>query len=363
MATHEVLIIGGGISGLMTARELAHAGIEVTLLERRTIGRESSWAGGGILSPLSPWNMPDAITALSLWSQAAYPGLAEELIQNTGIDPEWEQSGLLFKNCGQSEQATSWCVRHQVVFERGISSESALYLPQIAHIRNPRLLKALRAELEQRSNVRLLEQHAVESAVIRHDRVQSIITGQGEFKVDKAILTAGAWSGVLGASFHLDIPIQPVKGQMIVFAAVHGLLHPILLNDGKYLIPRRDGHILAGSTLEYTGFDKESTEQAYGELSGFAYAELPALRDYPIEKHWAGLRPGSPQGIPYIGVHPGLSNLYVNCGHYRNGLVMAPASARLLADILLGRSSEIDAAPYRIIERSSEAPYNKAMPE
>ena len=352
MATCEVLIIGGGISGLLTARELARTGAEVTLLERQAIGRESSWAGGGILSPLSPWDMPDAITALCRWSQAAYPVLAKELIENTGIDPELEPGGLLVKNYGQIKQALSWCalnnVAHECITLGDADQSSALYLPDIAHIRNPRLLKALRAELERHNNVTLLEQHTVSSAVIKRDRVQSLITEQGEFTADKIILTVGAWTSTVGVSFQTELPVEPVKGQMIVFAAVPGLLRPILLSDGKYLIPRRDGHILVGSTLEHTGFNKETTEQAYQELSGFAHTQLPALRDYPVAKHWAGLRPGSPQGIPYIGAHPRLHNLYINCGHYRNGLVMAPASARLLADTVLGRPGIIDAAPYQI---------------
>jgi glycine oxidase len=121
-----------------------------------------------------------------------------------------------------------------------------------------------------------------------------------------------------------------------------------VLMDGRYVIPRNDGRILAGSTLEEAGYDKTTTAEARESLYDSALRIIPALAECPVEHHWAGLRPGSPDGIPFIGAVPGIGGLHVNAGHYRNGLVLAPASTRLLVDQLLGRTPIVDPEPYRL---------------
>jgi glycine oxidase len=144
----------------------------------------------------------------------------------------------------------------------------------------------------------------------------------------------------------IGLPVEPVKGQMILFKCEADFLPSMVLAKGRYAIPRRDGHILVGSTLEYAGFDKTPTVDALESLKLSAIDLLPALAGATPVKHWAGLRPGSPEGIPFIGPlerHPGL---WLNCGHYRNGLVLAPASCQLLTDLLVGRAPVLDAGGY-----------------
>ncbi|MBS1214274.1 MAG: thiO, partial [Proteobacteria bacterium] len=314
--TPDALIIGGGVIGLMTARELAKAGARVTLLERQSIGRESSWAGGGILSPLYPWRAPTPVTALSRWSQRAYPGLIEELKADTGIDPEWMPSGLLITECDDAEEASHWCLAHDVKLTKmdadalrrieprlGISAARPFCLPEIAQVRNPRLLKALRDDLIRR-RVRLLENHEVIGIEQQQGLVRAILTNKERFTAKNYVIACGAWSRQVGDGLATHLEVEPVKGQMLVFAAAPGLIRHIILHDGRYLIPRTDGKVLVGSTVEYTGFDKTTSEDARGSLVDFALSVLPELSSYPIEKHWAGLRPGSPEGIPVIGAHP-----------------------------------------------------------
>lgn len=357
----DVIIVGSGVLGLLTARELVLSGARVTLLERYGIGKESSWAGGGILSPLCPWRAAEPITALCRWSQKAYPHLAADLLESTGIDPEWTSSGLLFSDCEEVEEAERWCESHTVNCVRLTESEFAglepglrlapknpILFPDIAQIRNPRLLRALKADLERRG-VRLFENNEVLGIKLQQGRVAGVSTRQGMFCADYYVIAAGAWSGLLG-EIVAPPPIQvaPVKGQMLVFAASAGLLRHIVLSSGRYLIPRRDGRILVGSTVEHVGYDKTTTESVRMELSQFAQSALPALKACPMEKQWAGLRPGSPEGIPYIGPHPRAGNLFFNCGHFRNGFVMAPASARLLTDLIVNRPPIVSAGPYAI---------------
>ncbi len=355
----DAIIIGGGVSGLMSARELSDSGKQVVLLERQALGKESSWAGGGILSPLVPWRAAEPITALCRWSQSAYPLLAEELQASTGIDPEWLPSGLLFTDCDHIDLVKAWAETHATRYEslacndlEGIEpniravSENPLLLPDIAQVRNPRLLRALKIDLAQRG-VELLEHHPVDEIRIENGRAVGIVSRNQLFTAEDYVVTAGAWSGLVACNSGLpELPIMPVKGEMLIFDSPPGLLKHMVISGGRYLIPRKDGKILAGSTIENAQFNKSCTDKALEALSCFATSLLPPLKQYAIEKHWAGLRPGSPDGIPTIGPHPEVANLFFNCGHFRNGFVMAPAAARLLANHILRQTAIVPPEPY-----------------
>jgi glycine oxidase len=360
----DVAVVGGGAIGLMSALKLARAGLSVTLLERRQVGTESSWAGGGIVSPLYPWRYSAAVTALAHWSQDFYPGLGAQLLEQTGIDPEVFVTGLYWLDLDDEAQALSWAAEqqrplasvpmhsvHDAVPALGDGFARAIHMSGVANVRNPRLVKALRAALAQMPNVTLHEQTAVTGFVREGEQVVGVHTAQGEIRADRVVLTAGAWSGELLATLGLDLPVEPVKGQMILFKCAADFLPSMVLAKGRYAIPRKDGHILVGSTLEHCGFDKTPTEEALASLKASAIELLPALADAEVVGHWAGLRPGSPDGVPFIGPVPGFDGLWLNCGHYRNGLVLAPASCQLLTDLMLGNAPIIDPAPYAALGR------------
>jgi glycine oxidase len=178
--------------------------------------------------------------------------------------------------------------------------------------------------------------------------VQGVRTRAGDIDADRVVVCTGAWTAELLAKLGRKPDIRPVRGQMILFYAKPGQIRHLTLYRERYVIPRRDGRVLIGSTLEDAGFDKRTTAEAKEELYRIATAMFPLLKRTPIEDHWAGLRPGSPSGIPYIGPYPGAEGLYVNAGHFRNGLVTGPASARLLADLLLGRDAILPPSAYAL---------------
>jgi glycine oxidase len=355
----DYLIIGGGISGLLTARELANAGASVTIIDKSALSTESSWAGGGILSPLYPWRYDDAVSALFLWSQEKFSALSDQLLASTNIDPEIVTSGLLIAGQAKDHVAINWLERFDITYEEITSSQikklapslnhsydDLLWLPQIKQARNPRLLKALRADLALKG-VQFIEHEEITEIIIKNRRVSTIKSKHALHSASNYIVCSGAWSSQLWPDKE-QIQVEPVKGQMILFKAKLGLLNQMILDSGHYLIPRKDGRILVGSTVEHSGFDKSISREALNSLKQFAYSCLPELKNYPVEKQWAGLRPGSEKGIPYIGKHPQIDNLSANCGHFRNGFVIGPASARLLADILLDRPTIIAPEAYAI---------------
>lgn len=355
----DVAIVGGGVIGLLSAFMLASEGVSVVVFDRQQLGGEASWAGGGIVSPLYPWRYKSAVTALAHWSQDFYPMFGERLARECGVDPEVQTTGLYWLDLEDEAEALAWAAREgrqlesmaaiqvaERVKELGGSFERGLWLSGVANIRNPRLLKALRVTLEKMGNVTLVADTAVQGIAHSQGRVSGVQMLSGRWDARQVLISAGAWSGQLLAGLGLSLPVEPVKGQMILYKCAEDFLPAIVLAGGRYAIPRKDGHVLVGSTLEHVGFDKVPTDEALISLKASAEQLLPALAEAEVVGHWAGLRPGSPEGIPFIGEVPEFPGLWLNCGHYRNGLVLAPASCRLLADLMLGREPIVDPAPY-----------------
>lgn len=345
---------------MLTARELHKAGVDILVIERGPMGGESSWAGGGIISPLYPWRYSQSVNQLAEISKTIYPGLARQLQDESGVDCELITSGLLLTDREEQQQAESWAREWSVELETitdaqriheieprvSTAIDSGLWLPDIMQIRNPKLVKAMKGSFDA-IGIKYLEHTPVNELMVEAGEIKGVKTATDTLTADKVIIASGAWSsGFIKGERNIDV--EPVKGQMIMFRGEPGLIKRMVLSSGHYIIPRKDGRVLAGSTIERTGFDKTITDEATIELKRAAAGIIPALGDMEIERQWAGLRPGTEQGIPYICRHPEIEGLYINAGHYRNGVVLGAASARLMAELVLGQKPSLDPAAYAL---------------
>ncbi len=338
----KVIVVGGGIVGCLTALALRDRGCQVTLVERNVVAAqtsgESSWAGAGILFPLLPWMYKDAVNQLAMAGARLYPSLCERLLVETGIDPEYTQSGMQILPTFDETAAINWCDNYQIAIEK---NANGLFLPAIGQVRPPHLLQALRQLLIQQ-NVSLLENTQLEP-LANCEKINNWKTSTGlVLEADAFVVTSGAWSFDLLKDTSANLNIKPMRGQILLYENVAEKLEHIIYNNGFYLVPRRDGLLLAGSTLEDVGFDKNTTEEVKQELQTKAESIFPSLKHAAIRKHWSGLRPGTPDNLPTIAAHPSIKNLYLNTGHFRYGLTMAPASAQRVAVLVMGEKSQIN---------------------
>ena len=343
----DALIIGGGIIGMLTARNLHNEGLSVALIDKGNLGGEASWAAGGILSPLNPWQQNTATQSLIDEGKQNFAALADELTLETGIDPEFINSGMLVLNANEKQRALKWSDNNnealQVLtkqslaeIEKHISSDydTALYLPDIGQIRPPRLISALRHSLAQ-SRTDIFQNTRAHKILIEGDKVTGVATENDFFYSEKVIICSGAWTKNLlkeDVSFNADI--EPVRGQMLLYKLPQQIISHIIIKDKSYLVPRKDGHILCGSTVEHVGFKNNITQDARLELQSIAHGLLPILADYEPIKQWSALRPGTQRDKPYICKHPKITGLYLNSGHYRYGILMSIASARIMTKLV-----------------------------
>ncbi len=354
----DCIVVGGGAIGLLTARQLFLEGVDVLLLEKGPLGGESSWAGGGIISPLYPWFYDDAVNILAERSKKNYPQLTKTLFEETRVDCELLNSGLFTVTEDESQQIIDWATKwsvdasfvdnadaiHAIEKAAGEAVDKGIWMPGIKQIRNPKFIQALKASFEYLS-IPYHEYCAVEEIIIKNNKVTGVQTKQQDFFADKVIVASGAWSAQFNVT-QSSVNVIPVKGQMIMYKGEPDLVKRMILSAGHYIIPRKDGRILAGSTLEKIGFDKTISSSAFDELHQAAMKLVPLLEDLQVERQWAGLRPGTEKGIPYICQHNDTEGLYIHAGHFRNGIVLGAASAELMTDIILDREPWCDARPY-----------------
>ena len=338
MAKH-IIVVGGGIVGCLTALALRDRACQVTLVERNVVAAqtsgESSWAGAGILFPLLPWLYKDAVNQLAMAGASLYPALCQRLLAETGIDPEYTQSGMQILPPFDETAAINWCDNYQIAIEK---NANGLLFPAIGQVRPPHLLQALRQLLIQQ-NVSLLENTQLEP-LVNYEKINSwraISSSHSTglvLEADAFVVTSGAWSFDLLKETAAGLNIKPMRGQILLYENVTEKLEHIIYSNGFYLVPRRDGLLLAGSTLEDVGFDTRTTDDVKQELKTKAESILPSLKHAAIRKHWSGLRPGTPDNLPTIAAHPSIKNLYLNTGHFRYGLTMAPASAERMTTLI-----------------------------
>ena len=358
----DCIIVGGGAIGLLTARQLFLEGVDVLLLEKGPLGGESSWAGGGIISPLYPWRYKNSVNVLAERSKKIYPELTKTLLNETGSDCELINSGLFTVSDKDKEiinWAKTWSVDarfindfetiHEIENSVGDAVDKGIWMPDILQIRNPKFVKALKASFEHHA-IPYYENCEVEEIITANNKVSGVRTKQQTVLADKVIIASGAWSAQFNVT-KSSVDVVPVKGQMIMYKGEPDQVKRIVLSEGHYIIPRKDGRILAGSTLEKIGFDKTISSSALDELHQAAIELVPLLDKLTVERQWAGLRPGTEQGIPYICQHDDIDGLYIHAGHFRNGIVLGAASAELMVDIILDRQPWCNASPYSMHAR------------
>lgn len=362
----DCLILGAGVVGLSLARELAGAGATVGVVDRHRPG-SASWAGAGILPPPALHGKHDPVRRLATLSYAMHEIWSRELLEETGIDNGYHKCGGFYVARHKADAitleaaATDWekegvnvlrYSRNQLAeVEPKLSdvahTQCALFLANEAQLRNPWHLKALRLSCEQRDVRIVADTGASEIEKLPTDIGFAVATRVGELHCRNLCVTAGAWSAQVLRKFGLDIPITPIRGQMVLWRPAHPVLQHIVNEGPRYLVPRQDGRVLAGSTMEDVDFDYQTTEQGIRSLVQFSTRLVPTLKESDIERTWAGLRPTTGDGLPYLGPVPGFEGLFVAAGHGRNGIYLSTGTAAVMAGVILGEEPPFSLFDFR----------------
>ncbi|HEY3227521.1 MAG TPA: glycine oxidase ThiO [Planctomycetota bacterium] len=357
----DAVILGGGIIGAAIAFELAKEGRRVVLLERGAVGRQASWAAAGLLTPIHVAAYPAPLASLCSDSERMYERWVRDL---AAPEVEYRAGGALipfFDDRDERDASALEAWRRERgrpverldaaaarVVEPMLSPElhGALLLPDVAQVRNHRLTRAL-AEAARRLGAEVRTESEAVGFLRVPGRVNGVKTARGDLFANETIVAAGAWSGDLLAEVDLNLPVRPVRGQMVLLQGSAGALRRAIISHDSYLIPRADGRILVGSTVEEAGFDASTTADGVAFLLAQAKRLAPGVGKFAVETTWAGLRPATPDRLPYLGRPPGAEGLIIATGHYRNGILLAPITARIVADLVAGRPPSLDLAPFR----------------
>jgi glycine oxidase len=365
MKTADILIIGGGIIGCSIAYELSREQVRVLLLERDRIGGEASGEAAGMLAPQAEALPRGPFLDLCLRSREMFAPLSRELKAETGIDIEYLASGILYLFLTEEDEVSGkrmfeeqrshglrveWWDPHQIrQAEPQVTPEvrAALYLPDDHQVQNARMVRALYLSAARRG-VEFLQGSPVTGILRDGDRVVGVRSLTETYHAAKVVVAAGAWSGTVGQLFGIDIPVRPVRGQLLSLETRGALFRHILYTSRGYLVPRLSGEVVVGSTVEFVGFEKWVTAAGVEGLLTAAREVVPVLAARPLVHAWAGFRPWSPDALPYLDAVQGAPGLFIASGHFRNGILLAPITGRLMAALLLDRKPSPSLHPFRL---------------
>ena len=350
----DVVIIGGGVVGLSIARALRLRGLrDVTVIEKSDFGREASWAAGGILAPQVEADAPDDFFRLACASRDLYLEFANELKAESGLDVELDTTGTLCVAFTEEEEHEfrrryDWQRREGFEvewlgagdarkLEPCLSEEArcALRFPNDFQVENRRLVEALILS-NKKSAVRLIDHCAVNNLRIAGGKVHGVETSQGFINASSVVIAAGAWTSMIDPS--RSIQVEPVRGQMLCFQAEPQIARHVIYSSRGYLIPRRNGRVLAGSTAEHVGFDKRVTDEGIHAIKSMACEIAPLMATLPLIDSWAGFRPRSHDDLPVLGMSSETDGVFYATGHYRNGILLAPITGQLIAETIISQN-------------------------
>lgn len=357
----RVVVVGGGIIGCATAYELAKAGCAVTVIERGTVGSEASGAAAGMLAPLG--ESASRFEELALASWKLYPHVVGELRAATGTDVEYTTTGSLYALVASEDirAAEAWCNRAVAkkagvtllegaeVFERepalSRKTRAALFAPVDHWVNNQRLTIAY-AQAAAGRGVTFRLGARVTEVIVEGGRTAGVVAEGERVAADAVLIAAGAWSGELTTSLGARLPVEPARGQMLALFHVPPLLKHCIHGADVYLVPRPSGELLIGATVERVGFVQAVTPEGIGSLIRSALEIVPDLADRPIIRTWSGFRPWAPDNLPILGPWPGVPGLTVATAHFRNGILLAPITARLMKELIVDGTTSLDLAPF-----------------
>lgn len=347
--TSDCLVVGGGIIGLSLAYELANRGLKVTLVEQGNLGGQASAAAAGILGPLQEFDQPGALFELGLASLALYPQWIEELRDVSGVDPQLMLEGILRVALNEQEELQlreryawqkaeggqiEWLDGQQLrqrLPEITPAARAAIFSPAEGNVNNQMLLMALATACSKRG-VRLLPGTVAVGPITSGKRVLGVETTNGACHAALTIVTAGAWTSVIARWLSVTLPIRPVRGQVAAVAAENLSLRHVIFGASGYLVPKKDGRIVLGATEDEVGFRQGVTLGGLAAVIHGALPYIPQLQQLPFLTAWSGLRPATADGLPLLGPLPGWEGIAVASGHFRNGILLSPITAKRMAD-------------------------------
>lgn len=352
MKTSDVIVVGGGAIGTAIAFFLAKEGLSVTLFERDDLASQASGAAAGMLAPICESTGNEAFFELGVRSLEQFPELTAELRELSGLDPQYVPSGVLrlattaeeaVEMRAQASRLREWGLEWLApaeVREReplvGEGTAGALWSPREGHVYSPMLARSYAAAAA-RLGAHIITGEPVLGLIRDAEQVLGVETARGHWGAGHVVLAAGLWTRYCAEWLGEQLPLEPVRGQILALDQPRPSFRSILWSGHTYLVPKLNGTVVVGATEERVGFDRRNTAAGISHLLASAAAVVPALADCTFRHAWAGLRPDTPDHLPVIGPVPGVRGVTLAAGHFRNGVLLSPITGRTVADWIARR--------------------------